>query len=116
MMLPNRILITAVLLSLLEFFQRTRKLFFLKIIQNPFRANTIGKPKGVGNFAITIGDHMDMIRHDYISKDQYFARFPRFVPRIADDSFDIVRVKNWQAVVRYRSKVKEWIVARNLDH
>jgi len=72
MMLKQCIFVFSITCLNAEFVQRLLKVVFLQIVDHPSSNDSISKSKRVRDRPRTISDDMNVIMHQYVSKDKQF--------------------------------------------
>ena len=97
---------------LTKFSQRALEVIFFKVIENSFGRISVQKSQNFRDASSTIGNHMRVVTHNDIRDDHNAAGRSGFIPCVADDLFNFVGLKNWQAVFCNRSQIVAGIAAR----
>ena len=70
MMIPKRITVAAAVLFVLELFERSSMAILLQKIDHASGSDAVDKTVNHGSLLLTVGDDIEMIRHDHGGKNQ----------------------------------------------
>src|SRR5580704_16648212 len=89
---------------------------FLQVVDHPAAGDSVQETQRVRRLPRAIGDDVEVVWHDDVSKDRESTRGTRFLKGGADNLLQRVGTEHRQTVVRYTGDGKARVVAANRHH